>query len=97
MTKYMYLFFFISSSLSAVKDLPPMGDSRTIIFEEHPPAKIMMNDKKNILKEHDKSISCFDNIIRSSDDKKCDIIDCAAGVCLIDGAVKLLVCLGLAL
>lgn len=99
MIKHMYLLFFICGSMSAVKDVPTR-DSMTIIFEEHPPAKVMnscMN--KNIFKENDNSILCLDDKLES---EECTPILCAASICIADGAVKvcsaskaLLVCLGI--
>lgn len=90
MIKYMSLFFLICTSLSAVRDMP-IRDSKTIIFEEHPPAKIMKP-----YCEDERSVSCLDNCIKSADDKKdCDCIDCVAGVFIFDGVAKLLVCFGI--
>lgn len=87
------------SSMNAVQGL--QRDSRTVVFEEHPPAKVMRcspnsSNMDSCLKECDKLMpDCLDNLVKSSDDNECDVIDCATGVCIVDGLVKLLVCIGL--
>lgn len=99
MKRYICVLFLIYSSLSAVKDVPER-DSKTVIFEEHPPAKVMNPcTNKNIFKENDNSILCLNDMFES---EECTPILCAASICIADGAVKvcsaskaLLVCLGI--
>jgi hypothetical protein len=97
MTKYIYVLFFIYSSLGAVRDIPS-GDSTTVVFVEHSPAKIMNSSLKRG-KENDRSILCPNDILESDE---CPPMVCAAGICFTDGLIKicsaskaLLVCAGI--
>lgn len=104
MTKYIYVLFFIYSSLGAVRDLP-VGDSTTVIFVEHshangghPPAKIMNPNLKRV-KENDRSIFCPKDLLES---EECPTMVCATGIRFADGLIKicsaskaLLVCAGI--
>lgn len=97
MKKYVYILFFMYGSMNAVPGL--QRDSRTVVFEEHPPAKVVNSfDKKNI-NENDKQTPCLDSILES---EECTPIFCAGIICFADGLGKvcsaskgLLVCVGL--
>lgn len=84
-------------SIYAVRDLPAR-DSKSIVFEEHPPINQMYSSRNmnNCLKECKKSTLGYqDDAGKGSENKDCDPIDCAAGICIFDGMVKLLACIGI--
>lgn len=82
--------------MDAVRDLPER-ESKAIIFEEHSSVKGMYGSSGmvNNLKDCKRSVSgCLDNV-KSPEESECDAIDCAAGICIFDGMVKLLACIGI--